>query len=72
MKVQEHPKELASKKLRSTTSLSQAIKKMEGEGSSKEEAMPLEINGTATFNFTFDENKVPNDQNYAQTVPSYL
>ena len=61
MKVHEHQKELASKKLRSTTSLSQAIKKMEGEGSSKEDSMPLEINGTATFNFTFDENKVPND-----------
>ena len=72
MKTHEHQKELASKKLRSTTSLSQAIKKMEGEGSSREEAAPLEVNGTATFNFTFDDNKAPNIAKHASTVPPYL
>ena len=72
MKAYEHQKELASKKLRSTTSLSQAIKKMEGEGASKEETVPLEVNGTATFNFTFDDGKAPSNLKHASTVPPYL
>ena len=52
----EHQKDAHHKKLRSTTSLSQAIKKMESDISHvRVDSKPLEINGTATFGFTFDE-----------------
>ena len=42
-------------RLRSTTSLSQAIKKMDQDKTTTLESKGLEVNGTAAFGFTFDE-----------------
>ena len=62
-------------KLRSTTSLSQAIKKMESENKHKHvrvDSKPLEVNGSATFGFPFDANEQEEMNCENLQVPAYL
>ena len=71
----DHQKEAHHGRLRSTTSLSQAIKKMDQEKSNTLdsrvlESKALEVNGTAAFGFTFD-NPVSNEAN-EDPLPSYM
>ena len=69
----EHQKDAHHKKLRSTTSLSQAIKKMETSTHHvRVDSKPLEVNGTATFGFTFDEKDQPDFDCENLQVPAYL